>query len=139
MDRQQTSVNGYIINWALMVAASFTWLRIFPVPLGLLAGIPALQHDLYLQLLASLAFANKIAFLSILAHIFIKRNLAFLRAPLLILAIEAVLNLQLLIVLLVVVSGLTYGFDPSLKSEKDISDGQYPDAILHDRRYRADQ
>ncbi|WP_345211460.1 hypothetical protein [Mucilaginibacter gynuensis] len=130
MNLQQTSVNRYIINWFLMVITSFTWLRVFPIPVSLLTGIPVLQSDLYLQLMTSLAFANIIATMSILVHVYTCRNLAFLKTPALILLIEIILNPQLLIVLIAVVSGFVDSSYSWNKIEKRTLVSQYHNVIV---------
>ncbi|WP_019945433.1 hypothetical protein [Dyadobacter beijingensis] len=56
MDKQQSSLNGYLRNWSLMAITSFIWLQIFSVPLASVTGIPVLQEELYVQLTASLIF-----------------------------------------------------------------------------------
>ena len=76
MEKQQSTLNGYLTNWSLMAIISFTWLRMFFASLASETGLMVLQEKPNVQLMTSLAFANLIPTVSILIHIYIKRNLA---------------------------------------------------------------
>lgn len=110
MDKQQSSLNGYLKNWSLMAITSFIWLQISSVPLASVTGIPVLQEELYVQLMASLTAANIIATMSIIVHIYIKRNFAFLQLPVIIWSVETLLNLECLVILLAAASGFADNF-----------------------------